>query len=828
MRWRPSIIAVARVANGVVLLGAAAFCFLSYSPFAYEQFIKPNVVPDLNDLVVLSPWLFTLALLVTVLTLLPPLGRRRAPGRAAAIAYVAVTAVTALWALWRRPLTTIGHSRAGFMIGLAAAAYPVALALVDHQVWPPPPLAPADRMRAVRSTLLAALAASATYALCAQLSLARAVGIELSAAAFAVAVAVSTMATLTVFTIVLFALLAILGAAEAAGQRASVAYWLTVGMLAAAAALVCYLLVCESLSFTGPEAAIASGALGAAVAAIWADVARLRVHSHWPDRVAAAPPGSPLDALAAFVSPIAGIAGRRQATVVLVAMPLVAYGLLSSVSHLDWNFLLQKLGVLLVWLTIAAAVYAIADGPSDARWAGAALAVAAIALGGHAAAARIERRSGGTFDRYAALDPSFRLIRDAETQRSAETAEYYEFLRSHTLVPRDAVQPPSVELVEPPGRAGVRPPHIFLFVIDSLRRDYVSPYNPAVTFTPEIGRLAADSFVFDRAFTRYSGTPLSIAGLWRGGMTIHTLEHNDFAAHNTLLKLLDANRYVRIMDFDHVVTDLVPNDANAVQLDRGKGTMDVDLCATTTELESQLSARDTSRPVFFYSLPQNVHIAVAGRRQVAAGEKYPGFFAPVASSVGRIDACFGRFVQFLKQTRLYDDSVIIVTADHGDSLGEGGRWGHAYFMVPEVMRIPLIVHVPARLRARVAVDLAALTFSTDITPSLYALLGYDPAERGPLFGRTVFTPPDGDSSWRWRSSFLVASAYGPVYGILRHNGRRMDVVDAVNNEEYAYDMTGELLGRRIAETPAAAEDSRRTIAQQLKELAAIYRYQPRH
>ena len=136
MMWRPGGIAAARMAHAGVLVAIAAFCFLSYSPFAYGQFIKPNVVPDLNDFVVLSPWLFALTLLVTVLTLLPQLRRPGASGRGAAFAYIAVAGVTAAWALWRRPLITIGNSRAGFLLGLSAICRPVALlVIVALAIW---------------------------------------------------------------------------------------------------------------------------------------------------------------------------------------------------------------------------------------------------------------------------------------------------------------------------------------------------------------------------------------------------------------------------------------------------------------------------------------------------------------------------------------------------------------------------------------------------------------------------------------------------------------------------------------------------------------------
>src|SRR3569832_2014119 len=118
----------------------------------------------------------------------------------------------------------------------------------------------------------------------------------------------------------------------------------------------------------------------------------------------------------------------------------------------------------------------------------------------------------------------------------------------------------------------------------------------------------------------------------------------------------------------------------------------------------------------------------------------------------------------VKRAGLYDDSVIIVTSDHGDLLGEEGRWGHSMWVYPDVMKVPLIVHLPSWLRSTYRSDLDALVFSTDIAPSLYTLLGYQPADLGSLFGRSFFTGRDADSSWRRRVSALIASSYGAVYG----------------------------------------------------------------
>ena len=818
---RAAAAAAARAAHAAFLLSIAAFSFLSYSPFAYAQFIKPNVVPDLNDFVVLSPWLFAIAVLVTILTLLPALRDGGVKGSGAARAYVAAASAAALWALWRKPLITIGDSIAGLYIGLGALAFVAALAIVDHAVWPAPPVTTSDRARAARACVLAAAAASAAYAAGVPFRLHQAIGIEISAYGFAVGFAGALAGTLFVFTAIFLALIVAMTIAEAARNPPVVEYWLFVALLASAATLVFYFLVSAAIAWTGRGAWIASTSLGIAIAAAWSDIARLRSQSEIRNPQAA----TAVDALSLFSSPIA--ASRASAVVVLAALPFAAYALASAVSHLDWNFLLQKLGVLVVWVASLAAMHAAAAAPAANRPPRVSdtmlLFLALIALALYQGVMRLPRSSDALLDRYAAVDPSLRLIRDAQVTGSADTADYYAFLRSQTLVLPQSVHAPDIAFVDRLGPARVRPPHIFLFIIDSLRRDYVSVYNPAVTFTPQIARLAADSFVFDRAFTRYAGTALAVPSIWAGGMTIHTLEQYDFARRNTLLKLLDANRYVRMMDYDHLVEELVPHDANSMQLDRGKTTMEIDVCATTVELEQRLTERDATRPAFFYSLPQNVHIAVATRLQVPAS-KYPGFYAPIAASLERIDACLGGFVDFLKARDLYDDSILIVTSDHGDSLGEEGRWGHAYFMVPEVMRIPLIIHLPPRLRAGVAVDLAALTFSADIVPSLYALLGYDLKDLGRLYGRPLFTPTDADSSWRWRDVFLVASSYGAVYGIVRQNGRRLDVIDAVGGRDAAYDLSSGLLGRPVEETRAMSDESRREVAQQLGELAAVFHY----
>ena len=161
------------------------------------------------------------------------------------------------------------------------------------------------------------------------------------------------------------------------------------------------------------------------------------------------------------------------------------------------------------------------------------------------------------------------------------------------------------------------------------------------------------------------------------------------------------------------------------------------------------------RPIFAMTRPLELHIGNIATATVPAGESYPGFYGPYAARVKRIDACFGEFLGALKELHLYDNSIIVLTADHGDSLGEGQRWGHGFTVFPEVMRIPLVIHVPPALRSRVTADLARVSFSIDITPTLYALAGEMPAaprEREELLGEPLLVPPSVDLSRRRRGA----------------------------------------------------------------------------
>jgi sulfatase-like protein len=169
----------------------------------------------------------------------------------------------------------------------------------------------------------------------------------------------------------------------------------------------------------------------------------------------------------------------------------------------------------------------------------------------------------------------------------------------------------------------------------------------------------------------------------------------------------------------------------------------------------------------------------------------------------------------------------VITSDHGDSLGEGNNWGHAFWLFPEDVRIPLIVRVPPARAAGLTTDLSRLAFSTDIAPTLYALLGYRVADLGPLFGAPLLIPSDAALPDRRHDTPLLTSSYAPTVGLLRRNGRLLFVSDLFEKKEFAFDLSaGVPIGARVVIDGATRELNHRLIRERLDAVEQLYRATP--
>ena len=505
-----------------------------------------------------------------------------------------------------------------------------------------------------------------------------------------------------------------------------------------------------------------------------------------------------------------------------------------------WNFLLQKTTAVLVWSLAFAAFYMMARSRAARPRPVVAFACSTAVIFGYlvllVAGPPLEQDRNptalaATLDEFAGYDASFHLVHDAlsNSRRSLRARAgdgFYEFLAANTHIPRSTrVEPLDLNLVPDLQSSGPNKPDIYVFVIDSLRRDYLKPYNPDVQFAPGIAAFAADSIVMRNAFTHYGGTGLSEPSIWVGGMLVHKQYVTPFAPMNTLQKFIAAEGYHAYVTEDPILKAIGVAPPSLTELDAGTAAT-YDFCSTLRELTGDLE-RTADSPVFVYTQPQNIHVSVIDRenRSVPAGSSYPGFDAAYASRIERLDGCFNSFIQFLKRSGRYDNSIIILTADHGDSLGERGRWGHAFSLFPEIVRIPLIVHLPADMRAVYPTDPDEIAFLTDITPSLYYLLGHRALERDRVLGRPLFIAQGDPSPPAPEPYYLIVSSYAPVYAILADNGSTLYVADGVSYSDYLFDLSASSGGVSRTLTDAQRDRFQQQIRAGIQAISRFYHFQ---
>jgi len=822
-----------RLTCGVYCLLTAGYAFTSASAFTYQELIRPRMfgVGEFSHWhhLVYWPWL-ALILIDLRAAFRHPATFRWAWSFAAtwALAGVALTA--------RPLLPELADDRLSLIAGAVALLPLIWAAALDHAVAHAylrrqsssidGPQRAALEGRWLIACLAAAAVVTIVYAALTPLVMRGAFEPDLLTLGLGVGLLWSAIDHALIFC---GAFLVVAVCARAVGGRAFIVQYLAIAVaLLIALALIVQRTVCDALGLAGWNSALVAVSSAAAIVSTWGAL-RIRTWMSRDERLL-----SPVDLFFSPPPPAGRSALTVKQVVPFIVLAIAAWGLAALSRAIDWDFLLLRTGVLVLWFATVGRVLRLTPAlRMPDRW----LAVAAIApLAMHVGAGLVERRAAAltgdaTFsirrvlDRYAIYNPTFRVA-DAMLRPSLSSTgrtAFMRFARANTAL---AIDLPSTSLdFVAPLAAVPHPPNLFLFVVDSLRPDYLAAYNPAVTFTPRIAEFASDGVVFQNAFTRYGGTGLSLPAIWMGAVGPHKQYTKPFWPMNTLEKLLTANRYRAVMGVDVIMEQLLRPAEVTIELDRGVRTMDYRMCRTLEELESKMPVSSTldAPPIFGYSLPQDLHVSNIMSASVPRGESYPGFHAPYASRVRAIDRCFGDFVDFLKQRNLYDNSIVVLTSDHGEMLGEEGRWGHAYYLFPQILQVPLLVHLPRGTLRDAVSDTDAISFLTDIAPTIYAALGYHPRAANGLMGEPLIGADRVAGEVRRRGDYVAAASYSAVYAAVRRNGRRVYIVDAIKAEEYAYERNPAGDWRRVDVSEKLRTVGQRLIREHLDAVRRVYR-----
>jgi len=527
---------------------------------------------------------------------------------------------------------------------------------------------------------------------------------------------------------------------------------------------------------------------------------------------------------------------------VMVVLTGFALASRSLIGGEDWNGFVNGTWALVFWIALSLCVYRLR--PRRAAYSPvivvAILLVSVFVYRGLQATEILWGKPLGSTDdeislkleEYGGHDASFQLAHHVlGNGRDEKCGDLCRILREYTNI-RDAHIRSGVQLVDDMKRTRSERPNIFIFVIDSMRPDYLGAYNtPHVNYTPNLDALARDSVVFKNAYTQYAGTSLSEPAIWSGSLLLHAHFQQPFDEVNSLYKLARVDGYQTVLSYDSVLRQLFNPSDDLVKLDQDKDLWnEYEACSTVEQLESTLDGRrDQSQPILFYTQPMNVHQFARNNVPSPSSQHWQGpagLNGRITYEVHWVDSCLGQFFGYLKRRNMYENSIIVVTSDHGDATGEFGRVSHSATIWPEIMHVPLIVHLPLRMRTHLVFDDNRLSALTDVTPTLYYLLGHRPIQKNALYGRPLFAETKEELEQYRHDDLFLASDLHAVYGILTADGRYFYTTYDSPAESYLFDLKSDPNALHDILTSALKQRYDEEIIEHLQTIGDFYGYKP--
>jgi arylsulfatase A-like enzyme len=314
-----------------------------------------------------------------------------------------------------------------------------------------------------------------------------------------------------------------------------------------------------------------------------------------------------------------------------------------------------------------------------------------------------------------------------------------------------------------PLEAGVSP-SVFFITLDTTRLDAVSPFSIDNELTPNLAAFVRQSSVFSNAWATAPWTLPSHASMFTGrypshhgaGVTSEVLARE----WDTLAELFRDQGYMTAgFVGGHMSSSVFGLAQGFSEYHDPKGfEMPGD---RVTDLALDYLEKNSESPHFVFINYFDPHgpYAAPPRYQEAAGvaeagahvdqspvwgplvrgekgswsairkDRVPQDAAGLAylrslymAEIAFMDSQLGRLFDRLRATRVYDQALIVVVADHGEFLGEHGLTSHSYRLDPELTHVPLVIKRPGQVDGEVIHDLAS---HVDLYASVARLMGID-------------------------------------------------------------------------------------------------------
>jgi arylsulfatase A-like enzyme len=390
---------------------------------------------------------------------------------------------------------------------------------------------------------------------------------------------------------------------------------------------------------------------------------------------------------------------------------------------------------------------------------------------------------------------------------------------------------------------------VLLVTFDALRADRLGTYGSPVPVSPHLDALAARSAVFTRALSQSASTIASVPSLHTGKYAHLDLLLADGVlrpSERTLAELLAAQGYATAA----VISN--PFAGCRWGFCRGFATSDEAMRSPETAAHTAARARrllraDGSQPFFLWVHFLQPHapylVSEAAFRRLWDGPRdVPTFFTPgirglplplqlerlsiafVArgepfsavtfggrqrarvtptvtrqlaamydGSVAQGDRALGRLLAHVAAIGAAGHTVVVVGADHGESLGEGSLVGHNRLWY-RTLHTPLVVHVPGAAPSRSERPV----MNVDVLPTVLDVLGLPPAAG--IRGTSVFADPPLTVQYAESSGMATV-----VMGSLRLEVPRRRAVPAAAAKLYDWRADPDERHSRTAEDPAGVQ-----------------------
>lgn len=345
------------------------------------------------------------------------------------------------------------------------------------------------------------------------------------------------------------------------------------------------------------------------------------------------------------------------------------------------------------------------------------------------------------------------------------------------------------------------PPPIVLVSLDTLAARHLSLYGYALETSPNLDAWAADATVFENARSNAPWTMPSFAALMTGYYpssarikpnltSAHyaaTLPHNRWALAESLRAagyhtgaFVDSPNVGSVLGFDQGF-DVFDESATDIRHgERGGG-----IAQSSAQALEWLDGVPEGEPYFLFLHANNVHgpyvpdledvghfqdqLDEVGRALVTGGRtdvfrQIPAYletseltrYDPTAprlpaepfravydETIRSLDRRLAGVFDALAARGVFEEAIVIITADHGEAFDEHDKFGHS-LVYDEVLHVPLIVKLPPHLRAsgtpaRVAGDVQLV----DLYPTLFELVGLR-TERANWHGRSLLPVLQGE------------------------------------------------------------------------------------